>query len=57
MTKRDISLIDTTGTVIQMTLWNDQARQFEDQALGQVIGIKGASVREWNGELFLSVYS
>lgn len=57
MTKRDISLIDTTGTVIQMTLWNDQARQFEDQALGQVIGIKGASVREWNGGFSLSAVS
>lgn len=50
MTKREIFLIDQTCTVVQFTLWNDQAREFEDEALGQVIGIKGAPVKEWNGE-------
>ncbi|KJH50240.1 replication factor-a protein 1 [Dictyocaulus viviparus] len=55
--KRDIQLIDQTGTVVQLTLWGDQAEHFEDHALGQVISIKGALVKEWNGAFSLAVSS
>ncbi|VDN31537.1 unnamed protein product, partial [Cylicostephanus goldi] len=40
--KRDVNLIDQSQTVVQLTLWGDQAENFEDHALGQVISIKGA---------------
>lgn len=55
--KRDLQLIDQTGTVVQFTLWGDQAETFEDHALGQVISIKGALVKEWNGAFSLAVSS
>ncbi|KAK6010252.1 hypothetical protein OSTOST_24734, partial [Ostertagia ostertagi] len=35
--KRDIQLIDQTGTVVQFTLWGEHAENFEDHALGPVI--------------------
>ncbi|KAK5965664.1 hypothetical protein GCK32_003648 [Trichostrongylus colubriformis] len=55
--KRDIQLIDQTGTMAQFTLWGDQAENFDDHALGQVISIKGAVVKEWNGAFSLAVTS
>ncbi|KAK6040803.1 replication factor-a protein 1 [Cooperia oncophora] len=55
--KRDLQLIDQTGTVVQFTLWGEQAENFEEHALGQVISIKGASVREWNGAFSLGITS
>ncbi|PIO54287.1 nucleic acid-binding domain protein, partial [Teladorsagia circumcincta] len=33
--KRDIQLIDQTGTVVQFTLWGEHAENFEEHALGQ----------------------
>ncbi|CAJ0600083.1 unnamed protein product [Cylicocyclus nassatus] len=55
--KRDINLIDQSQTVVQLTLWGEQAENFEDHALGQVISIKGALVKEWNGAFSLGVAS
>ncbi|VDM57629.1 unnamed protein product [Angiostrongylus costaricensis] len=55
--KRDVELIDQTATVVQLTLWGEQAENFEDHALGQVISIKGALVKEWNGAFSLAVAS
>ncbi|KAJ1347782.1 hypothetical protein KIN20_038384 [Parelaphostrongylus tenuis] len=55
--KRDVQLIDQTATVVQLTLWGEQAENFEDHALGQVISIKGAIVKEWNGAFSLAVAS
>ncbi|CAJ0577228.1 unnamed protein product, partial [Mesorhabditis spiculigera] len=51
--KRDVSLIDDTGTMVTLTLWGDQAREFETNP-GQVIGIHGARVKEFNGALSIS---
>ncbi|PIO72500.1 hypothetical protein TELCIR_05569 [Teladorsagia circumcincta] len=55
--KRDIQLIDQTGTVVQFTLWGEQAENFEEHALGQVISIKGALVKEWNGAFSIGISS
>ncbi|CAI4224683.1 unnamed protein product [Auanema sp. JU1783] len=54
MTKRDIHLIDGTGTIVQLVLWGEQARSMDENAPGQVIGIKGCMVKEWNGSISLS---
>uniref|UniRef100_A0A1I7XQW7 REPA_OB_2 domain-containing protein n=1 Tax=Heterorhabditis bacteriophora TaxID=37862 RepID=A0A1I7XQW7_HETBA len=48
--KREIQLVDRSGTVVQFVLWGEQAKSFEEEGLGQVIGIKGAQVKEWNGD-------
>ncbi|VDO83711.1 unnamed protein product [Haemonchus placei] len=55
--KRDLQLIDQTGTVAQLTLWGDQAENFDEHALGQVISVKGALVKEWNGAFSLALSS
>ncbi|VDK43638.1 unnamed protein product [Cylicostephanus goldi] len=55
--KRDVDLIDQSGTIVRLTLWADQAKQFQDTALGQAISIKGALVKEWNGSFSLSLAS
>ncbi|CAI4225242.1 unnamed protein product [Auanema sp. JU1783] len=54
MTKREVNLIDTTGTIVQLVLWGEQARNMDENASGQVIGIKGCVVKEWNGSISLS---
>ncbi|RCN48712.1 replication factor-a protein 1 [Ancylostoma caninum] len=55
--KRDVQLIDQSGTVVQLTLWGDQAENFDEHAVGQVMSIKGALVKEWNGAFSLAVAS
>lgn len=62
--KRDITLIDETATQVVMTLWGEQvfifyeiqtssfqAKDFDDEGVGHAIGIKGALVREFNGNM------
>lgn len=49
LSKRTVNLVDDSKTIVQLTLWEDEAHNFEYQ-VGQVIAIKGASVREFNGE-------
>jgi ssDNA-binding replication factor A large subunit len=50
LTKRDIFLMDKSATEIRYTLWGEDAMNFSVQQ-GIVIGIKGALVREFNGNL------
>ncbi|CAJ0963443.1 unnamed protein product, partial [Mesorhabditis belari] len=47
--KRDVTLIDESGTQVAMTLWAQHAKDFDDEGTGHTIGIKGALVREFNG--------
>ena len=49
--KRDIFLVDKSGTETCLTLWGDNAKNFSIP-LQTVIGVKGASVREFNGIKF-----
>jgi ssDNA-binding replication factor A large subunit len=52
--KRDVFLVDKSGTEISLTLWNELAQNFE-YLPGKVIGIKGALVREFNG-IFYEIF-
>lgn len=52
--KRDLILIDSSETEITLTLWGEQARNYDKDFEGQTIGIKGAFVKEFNGSLSLS---
>uniref|UniRef100_A0A1I7Z0J5 Probable replication factor A 73 kDa subunit n=1 Tax=Steinernema glaseri TaxID=37863 RepID=A0A1I7Z0J5_9BILA len=53
--KRNVYLVDDSNTMVQMTLWGEQATEF---GVGPdehpVIGIKGIQVREYNGSFSLS---
>ncbi|KAM3724830.1 putative replication factor Asubunit [Dirofilaria immitis] len=53
--KRDIMLIDMSETEITLTFWGEQARTYDKEIEGQTIGIKGAFVKEFNGNLSLSI--
>ena len=47
--KRDISLVDRSGTEVIMTLWGEQAETLDASHIGEVIALKGATVKEFNG--------
>jgi Replication protein A OB domain len=48
LTKRDVALVDQSNTIIQFTLWGDEARNFEGSD-HPVLLVKGAKVGEYNG--------
>ncbi|CAJ0605987.1 unnamed protein product [Cylicocyclus nassatus] len=45
--KRDLDLIDHSGVVMQLTLWNKAAEDFHEDVFGQTF-IKKALVKKWN---------
>lgn len=53
--RRNVTLIDESCTQVVLTMWNDQVDKFTEENIGEVWGVKGASVREFNGERFLSL--
>ena len=46
--KRDITLVDDSGSDIRLTLWGDKAEKFS--GLNQVVAVKSATVSDWNGK-------
>lgn len=48
LVKRDISLVDMSNKQVQLTLWGEQAQQF-DGTRHPVLALKGARVTEFNG--------
>uniref|UniRef100_A0A915CMF3 Replication protein A subunit n=1 Tax=Ditylenchus dipsaci TaxID=166011 RepID=A0A915CMF3_9BILA len=55
--KRDLFLIDESAAEVSLTLWGDKAKEFNMAHLHEVIGIKGALVKEFNGGVSLSTGS
>ncbi|GMT19139.1 hypothetical protein PFISCL1PPCAC_10436, partial [Pristionchus fissidentatus] len=56
-TKREISLIDQTGFVVNFVLWSEQAKNFPENTEGQPLGVKGAMVKEFNGGITIGTVS
>lgn len=54
LTKRDITLLDSSNAAIQLTLWGEEAKNF-DGSLQPVILVKGAKVSEFGGGKTLSL--
>ncbi|KAL3092415.1 hypothetical protein niasHS_007624 [Heterodera schachtii] len=54
--KRDIFLLDSTGTEVCLTLWNEEAVAFH-ATTGTVLGIRGAIVKEFNAGFSVSTTS
>lgn len=46
--KRDVSLVDRSGTEVSLTLWGDQAEKF-DGSDSPVVAVKGARVSDFSG--------
>lgn len=53
--KRDLHLIDESGAVVVLTLWGEQARSHDVDLQHQAVGVKGASVREFNDLSFFDL--
>uniref|UniRef100_A0A914Y4V5 Replication protein A subunit n=1 Tax=Panagrolaimus superbus TaxID=310955 RepID=A0A914Y4V5_9BILA len=53
--KRDITLVDESLTSIVLTVWDEKAQDDFIGQLGDVIGIKNAKVKEFNGSISLSL--
>lgn len=50
LTKREISLVDDSNTSVMLTLWGEQAGEFEAEGReGHVLAIKGARVGDFGG--------
>ncbi|XP_012542011.1 replication protein A 70 kDa DNA-binding subunit [Monomorium pharaonis] len=56
LVKRDISIVDDSGTMVTVTLWGKQAEDF-DGSDNTILAIKGARVGEFNGGKNLSLIS
>ncbi|PAV65618.1 hypothetical protein WR25_12311 isoform B [Diploscapter pachys] len=54
LTKRDLTVVDKSGTETQIILWGDVAKGFDPEAKGQVVGFKGYAVKEYQGGYSLS---
>nr|XP_020473738.1 replication protein A 70 kDa DNA-binding subunit-like isoform X2 [Monopterus albus] len=56
VSKRALSLIDTTGKVVTVTLWGEEAERFDDS--GQpVVAIKGARLSDFGGRSLSALFS
>jgi len=55
--RRNVTIIDRSCTQVVMTLWGNDVDKITPDQIGQVVGIKGASVREFNGGFSLSLGS
>uniref|UniRef100_A0AC34F1Q4 Replication protein A subunit n=1 Tax=Panagrolaimus sp. ES5 TaxID=591445 RepID=A0AC34F1Q4_9BILA len=53
--KRDITLVDESLTAIALTVWDEKAQDDFVGQLGDVIGIKNAKIKEFNGSISLSL--
>uniref|UniRef100_A0A915E2E3 Replication protein A OB domain-containing protein n=1 Tax=Ditylenchus dipsaci TaxID=166011 RepID=A0A915E2E3_9BILA len=55
--KREIFLVDESLTGINLTLWGEQAKEFDASKAGQIIAVKGSFLKEFNGGYSLSISS
>ena len=51
MSRRTVTVVDSSDCAVEVTLWQDQAMKFDEAALNSkpVIALKGVSLREYNG--------
>lgn len=57
LSKRDITLLDTSGCSIRVTLWGAQAEQFHDAGNYPIMAIRGARVSDYNGRTLSTLSS
>ncbi|XP_066597786.1 replication protein A 70 kDa DNA-binding subunit-like isoform X2 [Prorops nasuta] len=53
--KRDIQIVDESHSVVSLTLWKSEAREFDGSNF-PVVAVKGASIREFNGGKCLTLF-
>uniref|UniRef100_A0A914BYU2 Replication protein A subunit n=1 Tax=Acrobeloides nanus TaxID=290746 RepID=A0A914BYU2_9BILA len=57
MSRKKIHLVDESGTIVELTLWDTQCDEYDMHLEGNLIAIKGAFVREFNGSYSLGLSS
>ncbi|XP_057677875.1 replication protein A 70 kDa DNA-binding subunit-like [Corythoichthys intestinalis] len=55
LTKRELALIDSSGKMVTLTLWGDQAQKF-NASCHPVVAIKGARLSTFGGRSLTAVY-
>lgn len=55
--KRDVELIDQSGTQVQFTLWGKEAMEFDETNLEKTLAAKGAKVGEYNGRNLSAIFA
>ncbi|XP_010776450.1 replication protein A 70 kDa DNA-binding subunit-like [Notothenia coriiceps] len=56
VSKRALQLIDTTGNVVTLTLWGEEAEKF-DSSVNPVVAVKGARLSDFGGRSVSALYS
>lgn len=57
LSKRDLTLLDTSGCSIRVTLWGTQAEQFQDVGDYPIMAIRGVRVSDYNGRTLSTLSS
>lgn len=55
--KRDIELIDQSGTQVQFTLWGKEATEFDEANVEKTFAAKGAKVGDFNGRNLSAIFA
>lgn len=57
LSKRDLTLVDQSGSAIRMTLWGGQAEGFSETGPAMVMAVKGARVSDYNNRTLSTLSS
>eukprot|EP01113_Clastostelium_recurvatum_P027557 TRINITY_DN3326_c0_g1_i3.p1 TRINITY_DN3326_c0_g1~~TRINITY_DN3326_c0_g1_i3.p1 ORF type:complete len:672 (-),score=130.92 TRINITY_DN3326_c0_g1_i3:37-2010(-) len=57
ISRRNITLIDTSGCSIDMTLWSERAEQWDEHIQNPVLAVRGVKVSDYGGKTLSSVGS
>lgn len=57
LVKRELSLVDSSGTSVSLTLWNQDANSFDENLTGAVIAAKGVKVSDFGGRSLSLTFS
>ena len=47
--QRELIIVDNTKTQISLTLWGDDALNFDSKYVGEIVAVKGAKLGTFNG--------
>lgn len=57
MFKRELIIVDNSKTQISLTLWGDNAQNFDQNHVGEIVAVKGAQLGTFNGRSLSASFS
>lgn len=57
LVKRELSLVDSSGTSVRLTLWNQDAKSFDEKLNGTVVAAKEVKVSDFGGRSLSLTYN